>query len=165
MTIRPATADDLPTILDIHNDAVLTTTAIWDEEPVNLTNRLDWFEARKEAGFPVLVGVEEDGSVAGYASYGEFRPRVSYRHTVENSVYVHPDHRRRGWARRLLTALIDDARRDEKAHVMLALIESGNTVSIDLHTALGFTTEAHLPEVGRKFDRWLDLTIMRLGVG
>lgn len=168
MRIRPATADDLPAILEIHNDAVLHTTAIWDEEPVNLTNRLDWYEARVHAGYPVLVA-EVDGPdgpvIGGYASYGEFRPRASYRHTVENSVYVHPDQRRQGLARALLTELIAVARRDPEAHTVLALIETGNMVSVDLHVDLGFVVAGQFAEVGRKFDRWLDLTILQLGVG
>lgn len=163
-TIRPATADDLPQILDIHNDAVLHTTAIWDEAPVDLADRRAWFDARAEGGFPVLVA-EIDGRIGGYASYGPFRPRASYRHTVENSVYVHPDFRRRGLARGLLTKLLQIAGDDEQAHVVVALIESGNTVSIALHEQLGFTTAGVMAEVGRKFDRWLDLTILQRGVG
>lgn len=162
--IRDANRDDLPAILEIHNDAVATTTAIWDEEPVDLANRTDWFEARRAAGYPIIVA-EVDGQVGGYAAYGEFRPRASYRHSVENSVYVHPDFRRRGLARALLTRLVEIARQDPNAHTILALIESGNEVSIALHRDLGFDVNGALPEVGHKFGRWLDLTIMQLGVG
>jgi len=162
--IRAATPADLPRILEIHNDAILTTTAIWDESPVDLADRVAWYERLVGAGKPVLVA-EIDGEVAGYASYGPFRPRSSYRHTVENSVYVHRDHRRRGVARQLMVALLGHACDNPDVHVVLALIESGNTVSIELHEDLGFELSARLPEVGRKFDRWLDLTILRRDVG
>lgn len=162
--LRPATTDDLPEILQIHNDAIATTTAIWDEEQVDLADRRAWFEAKEAAGHPVIVA-DVDGQVGGYAAYGAFRPRASYRHTVEDSVYVHPDHRRRGLARLLLTELVEVARADDDVHVVLALIESGNAVSIALHEELGFTVAGSMPEVGRKFERWLDLTILQLGVG
>lgn len=163
-TIRLAKPADLPDILEIHNDAIVSTTAIWDETPVNLADRVAWYEKRVTAGQPVLVA-EVEGRVAGYASYGPFRDRDSYRHTVEDAVYVHPDHRRLGIARELMIQLLGHACDSPDVHVMLALIESGNTVSIELHEDLGFETVGHLPEVGRKFDRWLDLTILRLVVG
>ncbi|MTB87538.1 N-acetyltransferase [Aeromicrobium senzhongii] len=163
-TIREATPADLPAILDIHNEAILNTTAIWDETPAELADRVRWYENLVTAGYPVLVA-ETGGTVAGYASYGPFRTRSSYRHTVENSVYVHRDHRRRGIARELLVALLGHAYDDADVHVVLALIESGNTVSIELHEDLGFEQTGHLAEVGRKFDRWLDLTILRCPVG
>ena len=163
-TIRAATPADLPAILDIHNEAIENTTAIWDETPVDLADRLHWFETRVRAGHPVLVA-DVHGEVAGYASYGTFRPRESYRHTVENAVYVHRDHRRRGIARQLMVALLGQACDAPDVHVVLALIESGNTVSIELHEDLGFEQTGRLEEVGRKFDRWLDLTILRRVVG
>ena len=163
-TIRAAIPADLPEILEIHNDAIATTTAIWDEEQVDLADRGAWYERLVAAGRPVLVA-DVDGRVGGYASYGPFRPRSSYRHTVEDSVYVHRDFRRRGLARELMLALLGHAYDDPDVHVVLALIESGNTVSIELHEDLGFELVARLPETGRKFDRWLDLTILRLPVG
>ncbi len=163
-TIRAATPADLPGILEIHNDAIVTSTAIWDEVPVDLANRLDWYEQRVASGHPVLVA-EIDGQIAGFASYGAFRERASYRHTVEDAVYVHRDHRRRGVARELMVPLLGHACDSPDVHVMLALIESSNTVSIELHEDLGFEMTGRLPEVGRKFDRWLDLTILRLVVG
>lgn len=163
-TIRAATPADIPAILDIHNEAIENTTAIWDETPVDLADRVRWYERLVAAGHPVLVA-EAGGEVAGYTSYGPFRPRASYRHTVENSVYVHRDHRRRGVARELLVALLGQACDSPDVHVVLALIESGNTVSIELHEDLGFEHSGRLAEVGRKFDRWLDLTILRRVVG
>ncbi|WP_077043856.1 GNAT family N-acetyltransferase [Rhodococcus sp. MTM3W5.2] len=160
MLIRDADHHDLPGILEIHNEAVLNTTAIWDEETVDVEDRREWLEARHRAGYPVLVA-ESDGRVAGYASYGVWRAKSGYRYTVENSVYVHVDHHRKGIASQLMAALIERARAGS-VHVMVASIESGNTTSIALHERFGFRTVAVMPEVGMKFGRWLDMTFMQL---
>lgn len=160
MTIREATVDDAAAILEIHNEAVRTTAAIWDEEEVDLEDRLAWLVGRLEGGFPVLVA-EVDGEVAGYASYGPWRPKSGYRHTVENSLYVLSRHQGHGLASLLLDDLIARARTDGR-HRMVAMIESANTLSIALHERRGFVVRGELDEVGTKFGRWLDLTIMQL---
>lgn len=158
--LRDATLDDLPIIMDIYNDAVLNTTAIWNDVLVDLDNRQDWFKARKERGFPVLVAVK-DGAVAGYASYGDWRAFDGYRHTREHSVYVHKDARGAGIGKLLMQGLIEHAKASG-VHVLIGAIESENTASIRLHEALGFRVAGRYSEVGRKFDRWLDLTSMEL---
>ena len=163
MIVRDATVADLPAILVIHNDAIATTTAIWDDQQVDLDDRRHWLETRQSSGLPVLVA-EIDGEVAGYASYGPWRPKSGYRFTVEDSVYTHPDHRGRGVANALMPVLLDRARADE-VHTIVAGIESTNTVSIALHEKYGFRRVAHLPEVGFKFGRWLDLDYLQLSLG
>jgi L-amino acid N-acyltransferase YncA len=162
MIIRDAKHDDLPAILEIHNDAIRTTTAIWDEHEVDLADRREWFAARRSAGLPVLVA-DVDGRAIGFATYGPWRPKTGYRFTVENSVYVHPDHRGRGAATALLSALIEHAR-DGDVHAIIAGIEATNAGSIALHEKFGFRQVALLPEVGFKFDRWLDLTYLQLSL-
>jgi L-amino acid N-acyltransferase len=163
LLIRDATHADLPAILDIYNDAVAHTTAIWNDNLVDLENRLKWFSMRRARGFPVLV-VERDGAIAGYAAYGDWRAFEGFRHTVEHSVYVHKDHRAAGIGRLLMQALVDKAR-DGQVHVMIACIESGNAASIRLHESLGFRVAGRFSEVGTKFGRWLDLTCMELKLG
>jgi phosphinothricin acetyltransferase len=162
MMIRDAVHDDLAAILEIHNDAIRTTTAIWDEHEVDLDDRRTWFDARRAAGLPVLVAESEVG-VIGFASYGPWRPKTGYRFTVENSVYVHPDHRGRGAANALMPALIDHARRSD-VHSIVAGIEATNAGSIALHEKFGFRRVALLPEVGFKFGRWLDLAYLQLSL-
>lgn len=160
MLIRAATRADLPALLEIHNDAIRTTTAIWDDDEVELAERATWFEARTDAGLPILVA-DRDGAVAGYASYGPWRPKSGYRHSVENSVYVHPDHRGQGAAKRLMQELVAHARTTD-VHAVIAGIEASNEVSIRLHESLGFRRVALIPEVGTKFGRWLDLAYLQL---
>jgi L-amino acid N-acyltransferase YncA len=159
--IRDARAADLPAILEIHNANIATSTAIWDLDQVGLADRETWFRDRTAAGLPILVA-EIDGELAGYASYGPWRPKAGYRYTVENSVYVADRFHRRGVASALLTELIERARKAGDVHAVIAGIESGNTGSIALHERFGFRTMGEFPEVGRKFDRWMDLTLMQL---
>ncbi|WP_425350229.1 N-acetyltransferase family protein [Phyllobacterium phragmitis] len=157
--IRHATEADLPAILAIYNDAVEHTTAIWNEKLVDLEDRRAWLKTRNESGFPVLVA-ERDGRTIGYASYGAFRPFDGYRHTAELSLYVDKSARGGGVGRLLLSELIEEAKR-RNVHVLVAGIEAGNAASIGLHTSLGFKETGRLAEVGRKFDRWLDLVLMQ----
>ena len=159
--IRDASDTDLPGILAIYNDAVENTTAIWNETLVDLANRSAWLADRTAAGFPVLVAVNVAGEVLGYASYGPWRNFDGFRHTVEHSIYVRGDQRGQGQGPALMLALVERARL-ARLHVMVAAIESGNAASIRLHERLGFVTTGQMPQVGRKFDRWLDLTFMQL---
>lgn len=158
--LRDATPADLPAILAIYNHAVAETTAIWNETLVDLDNRKAWYDLRQTRGFPILVA-EIEGRIAGYASYGDWRPFDGFRHSVEHSVYVEKEFYGRGLGKALMTALIERARAGN-IHVMVAAIEAGNTGSIALHTSLGFRLVGTHYEVGRKFGRWLDLTMMEL---
>ncbi len=160
LSIRDATPADAAAILPIHNHAVRETTAIWNEGESDLAGREAWLAARAAAGFPVLVA-EIDGTVAGYASFGEFRAWDGYRFTVEHSVYVDPSRHRSGVGRALLEALVERARAMGK-HAMIAGIEASNEGSIALHRSLGFVEVGRLPQVGAKFGRWLDLVFLQL---
>ena len=161
MPIHDATQADLPAILAIYNEAVEATTAIWNETQVDLANRQAWLAERGAAGFPVLVAHSDAGEVLGYASYGTWRAIEGFRHTVEHSVYVRSDQRGQGLGPQLMQALIVRAKQTG-LHVMVAAIDSGNSASIRLHERLGFVTTGQMPQVGRKFGRWLDLTFMQL---
>lgn len=159
MPIRPATEADLPAITAIFNQVIATSTAIYADEPFSAQDRAAWFAARREAGYPVLVA-EEAGAVRGLASFGDFRAWPGFRHTVEHSVHVHADARGRGLGSALVGALFEPARALGK-HVMVAGIDAANAGSIRMHERLGFARGAVLREVGRKFDRWLDLEFMQ----
>ena len=158
--IRDCTPTDLDVVHALHVDAVLHSTAIWQEVPHPRSYFDGWLAERQADGYPVIVA-EVDGQVAGYATYSQWRPHQGYRLTVEHSVYVVETFRGRGIATTLMAELVARATAEGR-HVMMAGICSTNTGSIALHERLGFTTVAVIPEVGRKFDRWLDLTMMRL---
>ncbi|NOW45029.1 phosphinothricin acetyltransferase [Novosphingobium sp. SG751A] len=159
MMIRDAGRDDLAAILAIYNHAVLHTTAVWNETPGTIEERHLWFDAKHQRGFPVLVAVADD-AVLGFASYGDFRPFPGYSQTVEHSIYVAPPAHRRGIGRALLNALIARAK-EAGFHAMVAGIDASNTGSIALHQAMGFAQVGHMPQVGHKFGRWLDLVFMQ----
>jgi phosphinothricin acetyltransferase len=158
-TVRPATAADLPAILAIYNDAVANTTAIWNERLSDLEGRRTWWQDRVGQGFPVLVA-DRDGVCVGYATYGPFRPNDGYKHSRELSVYVDAARRGRGIASRLMAALEAHARAND-VHVLVGGLEAENTASLALHIKHGFEQVGHLKQVGRKFDRWLDLILMQ----
>ena len=161
MHIRDAEDHDLSAIAAIYNDAVRHTTAIWNDSPVDVENRRQWWADRQRLGYPVLVAVDPAEAVVGYASFGDWRAFDGYRHTVEHSVYVRADQRGGGLGKALMQGLIDRARAMGK-HVMVAGIEAGNTASIRLHERLGFEQVGLLPQVGTKFGRWLDLAFLQL---
>ena len=160
MDIRPAVDADLDAILEIHNAAIRETLAIWSDDEVERSDREQWLSQHEADGHPVIVA-EIDGAVAGYAAYSQWREKIGYRCTVENSVYVASAFQRRGIARALMVELIDQARQ-RGMHVMIAAIEAGNTGSIALHEQLGFEPPVIIREVGIKFGEWLDLALMRL---
>jgi L-amino acid N-acyltransferase YncA len=159
-TIRNAGEADLPAILDIYNDVILNTTAVYSEKPHTLQMRKDWYNDRLNNNFPVYV-VEVDGKIAGFSSFGHFRAWPCYRYTVEVSVYVETLYRGRGISKMLLKSLIDRATA-MNMHAMIAGISADNEISINLHRSFGFSEVANFKEVGYKFGRWLDLKFMEL---
>ena len=158
MTIRDAIEADVPAILAIYNDVLAVSTAIFSETPATLESRQQWFRRRREQGYPVLVATDDSG-VLGFASFGDFRTWPGYRHTVEHSVHVRADARRRGVGRGLMEVLLARATSLGK-HVMVAGVDADNLVSIRMHEQLGFRQAGTLHHVGCKFGRWLDLTFL-----
>ena len=156
--IRSANHEDLPAIVEIYNEGGVATTASYDVEPVTLEERAAWFERLRNQGHPVLV-LEENGRVVGFASYGSFRDKAAYLHTVEHSVYVAEGRRSNGVGRMLLGALLDHAR-GRGVHIMVGVLDADNMASRAFHKSLGFIESAVLPEVGRKFGRWLDVVFV-----
>jgi L-amino acid N-acyltransferase len=160
MPIRDAETGDLAQILAIYNEVIATSTAIYSTEPSTHAERSEWFEQRRRRGFPVLVACEGD-RVLGFSSFGEFRGAFSgYRHSVEHSVHVGADARGKGVGRDLVAALFPLAAALGK-HVMIGAVDAANEGSLRFHERLGFERVAHFREVGRKFDRWLDLVFVQ----
>lgn len=148
-------------ILAIYNDAILNTTALYDYEPWTMETMKIWFETKRQHNFPVIGVVNEDGTLMGFGSYGQFRIRPAYKYTVENSLYVHRDFRGNGLGKILLKEIISYATL-QQYHCIIGVIDAENTVSIRLHEAFGFGEVGVFKEVGYKFGRWLDATFMQL---
>jgi phosphinothricin acetyltransferase len=152
-------------ILDILNDAIVSSTALYDYQPRPLESMRTWFDIKGRGHFPVLGAVDGAGALLGFASYGTFRPHAAYKYSIEHSVYVHREQRGRGIGRLLLTRLIASAT-EQQFHVMIGGIDRENAASIALHEALGFEPAGIIRHAGFKFGRWLDLAFyQRLLVG
>ncbi len=159
MEIRLARPGDAEAIRAIYNHEVTTSTATFDLVERSSEDQQAWLAARAGA-FSVLVA-EIDDDLVGFASLSPFRERAAYRSTVENSVYVAADHRGRGVADRLLENLLEVAR-TSGFHSVIARIGGNNEASTALHTKHGFREVGVERQVGRKFGRWQDVTVMQV---
>lgn len=162
ITIRPASAGDLPEILAIVNHAIAHSTAIYDYDERTLAMQTAWFEDKVENGFPVIVA-ECEGKTIGFGSYGSFRFKAAYQFTVEHSVYVADGMIGKGIGRLLIQELIRLAKQ-QKMHVMIGCIDAANQKSIAFHKKFGFEESGICREVGFKFGKWLDLQFMQLNL-
>lgn len=158
-TIRPAVLGDCAAINDIYNHYVFKDTCTYQTEPDSLAEREAWFE-RHVAGHSVLVA-ERAGEVLAWGALSAFHPRAGYRYSVEDSLYVRHDQRRRGLGKALLRELLEDARRHGHRTV-IALISADKPGSIALHEAFGFRHAGLLREAGYKFQTWLDVAYLQL---
>ena len=143
-------------VLAILNDAIVSSTALWDYAPRPPESMGRWFDAKETGGFPVIGAVGDDRTLLGFATYGPFRAWPAYKYSVENSVYVHAAQRGRGIGLQLLAAIVERARR-QNYHNVVACIESSNEASRQLHRRLGFEHCGTMRHAGFKFGRWLDL--------
>jgi L-amino acid N-acyltransferase YncA len=158
-TIRAAAVEDLAAINDIYNYSVQHSTCTFQTEPETPADRRAWFDSHGTA-HPILAAAI-DGRVVGWGCLSEFKSRCAYRHTVEDSVYIHHDFHGRGIGTLLLRELISRGRAAGH-HSIIGIIAGDQPVSVALHEKLGFARVAHLRQVGFKFDRWIDTIYMQL---
>jgi len=163
MRVRASTAADLPAITAIYNEQVEHGTATFDTEPRDAAAAEAWWAGHDPLRHPVLVA-ERDGEVAGWAGLSAWSPRGAYSRTVEASVFVAADHRRRGAGRALVNALEKAARRAGH-HVVLGRIEAGNAASLALFAGAGYRTVGVMRQVGLKFGRFLDVVLVEIVLG
>jgi phosphinothricin acetyltransferase len=156
-SIRPATGSDAAAIAAIYNHYIETSTATFDTEPKSVDDRVAWL-GEHGGEYPVLVAVQ-DGEVVAWGALSKWGSRCAYRHTVEISTYVAPGATRSGLGPTLCRALMAEARRANH-HAIVSQIVSENEPSLKMAVRLGFAEVGRLREVGRKFDRWLDVLLM-----
>lgn len=156
--VRRATRADAAAIAEIYNHYILGDTCTFDIEPKSVTERERWLDAHDDA-HPVFVA-ERDGRVVAFGSLSAHAERAAWAHTVEVGTYVAPGHEGMGLGRALMEALIEAAR-SAGHHAVIAQIVSGNASSLALVERFGFERVGVLREVGRKFDRWLDVVILQ----
>jgi L-amino acid N-acyltransferase YncA len=148
-------------ILDILNEAIVHTTALYDYQPRTHAQMQQWFATKQQSGYPVMGLEDEAGMLLGFASYGSFRNWPAYKYSVEHSVYVHKGHRGQRLGQVLMHALIEAARA-QGLHTMVGVIDRDNEGSKRFHAALGFSHGGTLRQVGFKFGRWLDIDFYQL---
>lgn len=143
-------------ILDLLNDAIVNSTALYDYKPRTLDSMQGWFKAKEIGNFPVIGLTDDRETLLGFASFGTFRARPAYKYSIEHSVYVHKEHRGKGIGLTLMRKLIEAAIQ-QQYHVLIGGIDIANAASIALHEKLGFTHAGTIKQAGFKFGRWLDL--------
>ncbi len=163
MHVRLAEPVDAESVRRIYNAEVVGSTATFDLRPRTPEEQAAWM-AEHEGTYPVVVAVDDGGAVLGFGSLSTYRDRPSYATTVENSVYVDAVHRGQGVGRALLEELIRLGTL-HGFHSMIARVSDGNTSSIALHEACGFEYVGVEREIGRKFNRWLDVAVLQRMLG
>ncbi|MGU3492682.1 N-acetyltransferase family protein [Xanthobacteraceae bacterium A53D] len=165
MLIRPTVLADIPAIADIYDEAVRTGTASFELDPPGTGEMTRRFDALMAGGYPYLTAEDTDGTILGYAYAGAFRPRIAYRFTVENSIYVAPAAQKRGVGKALLLALIAESEARGYRQMVAVIGDSANAGSIGVHRACGFQDIGVLKSTGLKFGRWLDTVLMQRDIG
>src|SRR6188768_2079372 len=141
-------------ILAILNDAIVSSTALYDYRPRELDSMQGWFEAKRAGGFPVWGAVDDVGALLGFATYGSFRAWPAYKYSAEHSVYVAREQRGLGVGTALMRRLIQSAS-EQQLHTLIGGIDASNQDSIAFHQKLGFVHSGTIKEAGFKFQRWL----------
>lgn len=163
LKVRDAVDSDAPAITAIYNHYIRDTVITFEEEEVSVTEMCSRQQRVREAGWPYLVA-ERDGELLGYAYANTWKARRAYRHSVESTVYLHPQHTGQGCGRALYEALLARLR-TLPVHAVIGCITQPNAASVALHERLGFVQVSRFCEVGFKFGRWIDVADWQLRLG
>ena len=158
MHVRRARLDDAEALRAIYNLEVTTSSVTFDLVPRSEAQQRAWLAER--SGAHAVVVAEEDDDVLGFGSLSPYRDRPAYTTTVEDSVYVHRDAQGRGVGRALLGELVSVATASG-FHTVIARVVGGHEASLALHRRGGFHLVGTEREVGRKFNRWLDVVVLQ----
>ena len=161
MRIRKAEQKDLVALLDIYNYEVINGVSTLDLNPRTLAERQIWFDQHNVENHPLYIA-EIDGCVAGYSSLSSYREKEAYKSTVELSIYISPDYRKRGIATALMEFILEEAKADARTHSVVSVITAGNEASCKLHEKFGFTFCGTVPQVGMKCGKFQDIVTYSL---
>ena len=159
--LRPCTEQQLPEILDIFNEAILYSTAMYEYKPRTREIMDNWYKEKQNGNCPLIGLFDPDNTLMGFATYGPFRVRPAYKYTIEHSVYVRSDKRGLGLGTILLKKIIKIAEEND-FHVVIGGIDASNQLSIRLHEKEGFEFCGLIKQAGYKFGKWLDLAFYQL---
>ena len=161
MNIIPCDESHAGAILEIFNEAIANSTALWDYKPRTMAMMAAWFDAKRSGNLPVIGVVDDDGELLGFGTYARFRPNPAYKYSVEHSIYVAKPHRGKGVGKTILQQIIKTARKQDY-HTLIGGIDATNAASKALHEQFGFKLVGSIPQAGYKFNRWLDLEFYQL---
>lgn len=163
MIIRKGKIEDLKELLEIYNYEVEHGVATLDLEPKTLEEWKGWFYVHNVDNHPLIIA-EIDNHVAGYATLSSYREKEAFKTTVELSIYIGKDYRKRGIATTLMESILEEAKKDKRTHTVVSVITSGNEASKKLHEKFGFEFCGTIKEVGIKFGEYRNIDNYRLGV-
>lgn len=164
LLIRDATEADIPAIAALYADEVRERVATYEYDVPDEAEMAQRLRNVQAAGYPYFVA-EHDGRFAGYAYASSYRGRIGYRWTVEDTVYIVPEHQGRGIGKALLQYLIDACEARGFRQMIAVIGEPANGASVALHEKLGFRTVGVFQGLGRKHGRWLDTVQMQRALG
>ncbi|MGN7831096.1 GNAT family N-acetyltransferase [Pseudoxanthomonas sp. 22568] len=162
--IRDATEADIPAIAALYAEEVRERVATYEYDVPDEAEMAQRMRAVQAAGYPYFVA-ERDGRFAGYAYASSYRSRIGYRWTVEDTVYIVPEHQGQGVGKALLQRLIDACEASGFRQMIAVIGEPANGASVALHEKLGFRTVGVFQGLGRKHGRWLDTVQMQRALG
>ena len=158
VTTRHATINDLDSITEIYNEAILKTVATFDTKTKSLEEQKKWFKDHEPKN-PILVA-DKNGFVVGFASLSKYSTRCAYSDTAEISLYVREGHQKVGIGKKLMESIIKEGN-NVGLHTVIARITEGNEKSVYLHKSVGFEHIGIMKEVGYKFGKRLDVYLMQ----
>jgi len=158
--IRPASGQDIDAIQQIYAWHVLHGIATFEEIVPDCEQMRARFHDITAQGYPYIVA-EQQGEILGYAYVSAYRPRVAYRYTVENAIYLRHDLGRRGTGSLLLAELIRLCEAGPWRQMIAVIGNSGNLASIGVHRKAGFDMIGTLPATGFKHGQWVDTVLMQ----
>lgn len=162
--IREAKADDMMAVAEIYAHHVLTGVATFEVDPPSVQEMTDRWQSISSTGLPYLVARQQT-KIVGFAYAAPYRTRHAYRCTVEDSIYLDPNHFRQGIGRKLLAPIIEKCEQQGYRQMIAVVGGTRNTGSIGLHTSLGFRELGTLQSVGFKLDQWVDTVFLQRGLG
>lgn len=155
MIIRDAVAADAEAISAFWTPQILETVVTFNSIP-----KMPDDVAQMIAQRPCFMVADIGGEAVGFVTYDQFRGGIGYARTMEHTIILAPSAQGQGAGRALILAAIEHARAAD-VHSLWAGVSAENAAGVAFHQRVGFETVAVLPEVGRKFDRWMDLVLMQ----
>src|SRR5690606_15721045 len=149
MQLIRCTPDYSESILEILNEAIVNSTALYDYSPRSLDSMKSWFDIKMKNNYPVIGLVDDQNDLVAFGTYGSFRAWPAYKYTIEHSLYVHHQHRGKGYGKIILAEIIKAATAADY-HNIIAGIDAQNIVSKKLHEEFGFTLAGTIRQAGYK---------------